>query len=75
MMCSFGAAPSALSVLPANKTMIGAPAANIMDNKPMVNIPPFGVCISLANPMVASATARRSGPHGIAITTGTSTQQ
>ena len=57
MMCSFGAAPSALSVLPANKTMIGAPAANIMDNKPMVNIPTFGVCMSLANPTVASATA------------------
>ena len=61
MMCSFGAAPSALNVLPANKTMIGAPAANIMDNKPMVNIPTFGVCMSLANPTVASATAAALG--------------
>jgi hypothetical protein len=24
--------------------------ANIMDNKPMMNILPFGVCMSLANP-------------------------
>ena len=35
MMCSFGAAPSSLVVLPVNKTMCGAPAANIMDNLPM----------------------------------------
>ena len=61
MMCSFGAAPSALNVLPTNKTMIGTPAANIMDNKPIVNIPPFGVCMSLANPTVASATAAALG--------------
>ena len=61
MMCTFGAAPSALNVLPTNKTMIGTPAANIMDNKPIVNIPTFGVCMSLANPTVASATAAALG--------------
>lgn len=62
MMCTFGMAPSALSVLPANKTMCGGPpAANIMDNKPFVNIPPFGVCMSMANPMVAAATAAAMG--------------
>ncbi len=62
MMCTFGAAPSVLSVLPANRTLTGGPpAANIMDNKPMVNIPPFGVCMSLANPTVASATAAALG--------------
>lgn len=61
MMCSFGAAPSALGVLPTNKAMIGSPAANIMDNKPMVNIPTFGMCMSLANPTVASATAAALG--------------
>ena len=61
MMCSFGAAPSALNVLPANKTMSGAPAANIMDNKPMVNIPPFAMCMSPANPTVAAATAAAMG--------------
>lgn len=62
MMCSFGVAPGALNVLPVNKTMAGgAPAANIMDHKPMVNIPPFAMCMSLANPMVASATAAAMG--------------
>src|SRR2546430_16293284 len=61
MMCTFGAAPSALNVLPTNKMNAGTPAANIMDNKPMVNIPTFGVCMSLANPTVASATAAALG--------------
>ena len=61
MMCTFGVAPSTLNVLPTNKTMAGTPAANIMDNKPMVNIPPFGMCMSLANPTVATATAAALG--------------
>lgn len=62
LQCSFGVAPSALVVLPANLTMAGGPpAANIMDNKPMVNILPFGVCNSMANPMVAAATAAALG--------------
>jgi hypothetical protein len=61
MMCSFGAAPSTLVVLPTNKTLTGTPAANIMDNKPIVNIPPFGVCSSPANPTVAAATAAALG--------------
>jgi hypothetical protein len=61
MMCSFGAAPSTLIVLPVNKTLCGPPAANIMDNKPIANIPPFGVCSSIANPTVAAATAAALG--------------
>jgi hypothetical protein len=61
MMCSFGLAPSTLTVLPLNKTMSGAPAANIMDSQPMVNIAPFGMCISIANPAVAAATAAAMG--------------
>ena len=60
--CSFGLAPSTLNVLPANKTLAAnMPAANIMDNKPFVNIVPFGMCNSIANPAVASATAAALG--------------
>jgi len=62
LMCTMGAAPSTLIVLPANKVMAEKkPAANIMDNKPMVNIPPFGVCKSPANPTVAAATTAALG--------------
>lgn len=62
MSCTFGAAPSSLVVLPMNKVLAeGPPAANIMDHKPMVNILPFGVCSSLANPTVAAATAAALG--------------
>jgi hypothetical protein len=61
MMCSFGAAPAAISVLPANSVMCGTPAANIMDHVPMTNIPTFGMCSSLANPQVAAATSAALG--------------
>jgi hypothetical protein len=62
LQCSFGVAPSPMSVLPANKVLaVGPPAANIMDNKPMVNIMPFGMCTTLSNPMVAAATAAALG--------------
>ena len=62
MTCTFGAAPSALVVLPLNKVLAeGPPAANIMDHIPMVNILPFGVCNSMANPMVAAASAAAMG--------------
>jgi hypothetical protein len=62
LQCSFGLAPSTLVVLPINRMLTGnMPAANIMDNKPMDNIMPFGACTSLANPTVASATAAAMG--------------
>ena len=61
LKCSFGAAPSTLMTLPVNKVLVNMPAANIMDNKPFVNILPFGMCNSLANPMVISATAAALG--------------
>lgn len=61
-MCSFGAAPSTLMVLPLNRVMSSKmPAANIMDSKPFVNVLPFGMCMSMANPMVAAATAAALG--------------
>lgn len=62
MQCSFGAAPSSLIVAPTTRTMIeGRPAATITDFAPMANIPPFGMCLSLANPMVAAATSAALG--------------
>lgn len=62
MMCSFGLAPSSLVVLPTNRvTCKNVPAATIMDHTPMVNIMPFGMCTSLANPTVASATSAAMG--------------
>jgi len=62
LQCSFGAAPSSMVVLPVNRVMTSSmPAANIMDNVPMVNIMPFGVCMSPSNPTVAAATAAALG--------------
>ena len=61
MMCSMGMAPSTLSVLGMRPKVGNMPAANIMDFAPMVNIKPFGMCRSLANPTVASATAAAMG--------------
>ena len=61
MQCSFGAAPASLIVLPTNRLLTGTPAATIMDHAPMVNIPTFGMCTSIANPEVASETAAAAG--------------
>ena len=61
LKCSFGAAPSTLAVLPVNRTLTQTPDANIMDNKPLVNILPFGMCSSPSNPAVIAATAAALG--------------
>lgn len=62
LQCTFGMAPSTLTVLPVNRVMTSnMPAANIMDHVPMVNVMPFGACMSLANPTVASATSAALG--------------
>jgi len=61
LQCSFGVAPSALGVLPVDRTLTGMPAATIMDLVPGLNVPPFGMCQSLANPTVAAATAAALG--------------
>ena len=58
MQCSFGSAPSTLNVSSAARVLIeGQPAAVISDAATDVNLPPFGTCWSLTNPLVASATA------------------
>ena len=61
MACSFGAAPASLIVLPTHQTFTSTPAATIMDHAPIVNIPPFGACSSMANPVVAAATSAALG--------------
>ena len=57
LQCSSGASPSALVILPKNRVNEVVPAANIMDFIPVTNIPPFGMCLSTANPAVAAATS------------------
>lgn len=56
--CSFGVAPAVLPVSSQQTVMTGGMLqATIMDNK----LPTFGMCSSLANPTVASATAAAMG--------------
>lgn len=59
--CSFGMTPSVLNVLPAARVMTSQALATIMDQAPIVNITPFGMCSSMANPTVAAATAAALG--------------
>ena len=62
LQCSFGVAPSTMVVTPENMVQAGGqPAATIMDNVPMKNIMPFGMCNSPSNPQVAAATAAAMG--------------
>jgi len=61
LQCSFGVAPSTLVVPPTNKTLTTTPVATIADSQPVVNVPPFGMCQSIANPAVAAATAAALG--------------
>ncbi len=62
LKCSFGETPSELVVLPINRvTAGGLPAGTIEDNKPFLNILPFGMCSSPANPEVIAATAAALG--------------
>jgi uncharacterized protein DUF4280 len=61
LQCSFGAAPSALVVIDPRVLAESRPAANIGDHIPMVNIMPFGMCSSPANPAVIAATAAKAG--------------
>jgi hypothetical protein len=50
LLCSFGTAPVPMVVLPAKRVMATMPAATITDNVPMMNIMPFAMCNSPANP-------------------------
>jgi hypothetical protein len=61
LRCSMGEVPGPLAVPPLNRVLTGTPAANVMDHLPVVNVPSFGLCSSLANPVVAAATAAAEG--------------
>lgn len=62
MTCSFGTAPCSLIVTSQQQEMLGGMlAATIMDHAPVANIPTFAMCTSIANPVVASATAAALG--------------
>lgn len=62
LQCPFGNAPCNLVVTSQQKVMAdGKPVATIQDCAPNSNIPPFGMCMSLANPTVAAATAAALG--------------
>lgn len=62
LKCSMGTSSSVLVVLPERRILLdGQPQANIMDYISQTNIKPFGLCCSLANPVVAAATAAHHG--------------
>lgn len=64
LKCSFGAAPAPFDTLPVPGKpafMEGLEGALITDIVPLLNIPTFGMCSSLANPEVAAATAAALG--------------
>ena len=51
LTCTMGIAPATLNVLPINRVNTeNKPMATIMDNKPYVNVMPFGLCTSPACP-------------------------
>jgi hypothetical protein len=61
LQCTFGAAPSTFNATPRPVMTSNMVAGVIMDHAPILNVPPFGVCSSLANPTVAGATAAALG--------------
>jgi len=63
LKCPCGSEQPELEVVHIGDTVLlcGKLMANIADNKPAVNIKPFGQCSSMVNPAVAAATAANYG--------------
>ena len=62
LRCSQGAAPSSLSIpAPEGTAADENAAATVQHHQAMANIAPFGMCRSMSNPQVASASAAAQG--------------
>jgi hypothetical protein len=62
LKCDQGTAPASLTILPVKLTeALTKPIATVLDFVPTVNIAPFGMCRTQANPQVAAATAAAQG--------------
>lgn len=62
ILCTMGTSTG--SFIATNQTTVlaeGKPVGVIMDSAPMTNIAPCGMCTSMANPAVASATSAAMG--------------
>ncbi len=61
LRCSMGLAPGSLLPTPRPLQCGSRVAANVTDHVPIANVTPFGLCRSLANPLVAAATSAAAG--------------
>ncbi len=62
LSCSFGSKTSKFRATSAPAVVAGGkPVGSLSDFKPLVNIPSFGMCRSIANPQVATATTAAMG--------------
>lgn len=60
-MCTMGTSPGTLNAAACPVRIGGKPALTIQDMQPMMNVGACGMCTSLANSAVASATAAALG--------------
>jgi hypothetical protein len=64
LACSMAVPPGASTLVVRPTALVNSgnkPVATIMDNKPVANIPPFGMCTSQLNPATAAATTAALG--------------